>query len=197
MSERIRRAEERFVQSMAILDDLRLLERWSRVGTPCIVGAMAYGLQVAPDIDLEIFCDRPKVQAGFGVLAEVAPHPRVRKARFANELDGPDKGLYFQLRYHHPSGEEWKIDSWLVAHSHPGPLSRDLVTPMRRALTDEAREAILAIKEQVRARNLGHPSMDIYQAVLEGGTRSLPEFLAWREQVRPSGLTNWRPKPAR
>lgn len=194
MSERIRRAEERFVQSMAILDDLRLVERWSLVGTPCTVGAMAYGLQVAPDIDLEIFCHRPTVQAGFSVLAEVAPHPRVRKARFANELDGPDKGLYFQLRYRHPSGEEWKLDMWLVAHNHPGPLSRDLVTPMRRALTDETREVILAIKEQVWAGNLGYNAIDIYRAVLEGGARSLPEFLAWHERTGPSGLTAWRPK---
>ncbi|MFZ5826246.1 MAG: hypothetical protein ACOY94_18275 [Bacillota bacterium] len=195
MSERIRRAEERFVQSMSILEDLRLLERWSRVGTPCIVGAMAYGLQVAPDIDLEVFADRPTVQAGFGVLAEVAPHPRVRKVRFANELDGPDQGLYFQLRYRHQSGEEWKLDMWLVAHDHPGPLSRDLVTPMRRALTDERREAILAIKEQVRAKALSYPSIDIYRAVLEGGARSLEDFQAWHDRIRPSGLTTWRPKP--
>lgn len=193
MSERIRRAEVRFVQAMAILEDLRLLDRWGQVGTPCIVGAMAYGLQVAPDIDLEIFCHRPTVQAGFGVLSAVAPHPRIGKVRFANELDGPDQGLYFQLRYRHESGEEWKLDMWLVANDHPGPLSREMVTPMRRALTDETREAILAIKERVRAGRLDYPSIDIYQAVLEGGARSLEEFLAWHEGVKPMGLTTWRP----
>lgn len=193
MSERIRRAEARFVQAMAILEELKLLDRWSRVGTPCIVGAMAYGLQVAPDIDMEIFCKRPTVEAGFKLLAEVAVHPRIRKVRFANELDGPDQGLYFQLRYLHESGEEWKLDMWLLATDHPGPLSRDLVTPMRRALTDESREAILAIKEQLRAA--GHPylSIDIYRAVLDDGVRSPEEFLAWHQRVKPSGLTTWRP----
>lgn len=195
MSERIRRAEERFVQSMAILDELRLLERWGKAGAPCIVGAASYGLQVAPDIDLEVFCERPTVEAGFGVLAQLATHPCVTKARFANELNGPDEGLYFQLRYRHPGGEEWKLDMWLLAHAHPGPLSRDMVTPMRRALTDETREAILAIKEEILTGRLGYHSIDIYRAVLDGGARSLPEFLAWRERVRPAGLTTWKPSP--
>jgi hypothetical protein len=195
MSERIRQAEQRFVQAMAILEDLKLLERWGRVGTPCIVGAMSYGLQVAPDIDLEIFCQRPTVEAGFQVLAEVAAHPRVRKVRFANELDGPDQGLYFQVRYRHESGEEWKLDMWLLAHDHPGPLSRDMVTPMRRALTDETREAILALKEWVLAGGHPYTSIRIYQAVLEGGVRTPADFLAWFERVKPSGLTTWRPMP--
>lgn len=197
MTERIRRAEERFVQSMAILEDLNLLDRWRKVGTPCIVGAMGYGLQVAPDIDMEIFCDRPSVEAGFGVMAQVAPHPRIRKVRFANELDGPDRGLYFQLRYRHERGEEWKLDLWLVANDHPGPLSRDLVTPMRRTLTDTTREAILTVKEYVLANRLNYPSIDIYRGVLEGGARSPAEFLAWHERVKPAGLTNWRPTPGR
>lgn len=197
MSERIRRAEARFVQSMAILEELKLQERWGRAGTPCIVGAMAYGLQVAPDIDMEIFCARPSVEAGFKVLAECAVHPKVRKARFANELDGPDQGLYFMLQYRHESGELWKLDMWLVPNDHPGPLSRDLVTPMRRALTDTTREAVLAIKEHLWAEGRVLPSIDIYRAVLDEGVRSPAQFLAWHERERPSGLSTWRPAPAR
>ncbi|MFZ5817743.1 MAG: hypothetical protein ACOY93_21025 [Bacillota bacterium] len=194
MSERIRRAEVRFIQGMAVLEDLRLVERWKKVGTPFIVGAMGYGLPVAPDIDMEIFCRRPSVEAGFRVLSECVTHPRVRKARFANELDGPDQGLYFQLRYLDGLGEEWKLDMWLVANDHPGPLSRDLLTPMRRALTEESRDAILEIKEAILARGLKYRSIDVYRAVLEGGVRGLEAFQAWHERVKPSGLTDWRPK---
>jgi hypothetical protein len=119
----------------------------------------------------------------------------VRKVRFANELDGPDQGLYFQVRYRHESGEEWKVDMWLLAHDHPGPLSRDMVSPMRRALTDETREAILALKEWVLAGGHPYTSIRIYQAVLEGGARTPEEFLAWFERVKPLGLTTWRPMP--
>jgi len=193
MSERIRRAEKRFVTAMSILEELRLLERWGRVGNACIVGAMAYGLQVAPDIDMEIFCDKPSVQVGFAILSACVQNPRVRKARYANELDGPDQGLYFQLRYLHPGGEEWKLDMWMVAKDHPGPLSRDLVEPMRRALSDETREAILLVKEQVRAKRAAIPSIQIYEAVLEHGVRSYEEFLTWQAVAQPAGLTDWRP----
>ncbi len=193
MSERIRRAEKRFVTAMSILDELRLLERWGRIGNPCIVGAMAYGLQVAPDIDMEIFCDRPTVQAGFALISACVQDPRIRRARYANELDGPDQGIYFQLRYRHESGEDWKLDMWLVANDHPGPLSRDLVEPMRRALTDETREAILSIKEQGLARKAKVPSIDIYRAVLDDHVRTYKEFVAWQQGAKPAGLTFWRP----
>ena len=43
--------------------------------------------------------------------------------------------------------------------------SRDVVEPMRAALTDERRQAILEIKEQIMARGLDRPSIHVYRAV--------------------------------
>ena len=80
----------------------------------------------------------------------------------------------------------------LLGHDHPGPRGRDLIMPMRHALTLEMRLAILAIKEAAildeRVRRI-----DIYQAVFDGGARSPADFEAWFTAHGPSGLTGWRP----
>jgi hypothetical protein len=195
------RAEARLLRARQVLDDLQLQERWSAIGSVLLVGAVACGLVVAQDIDLEVCCDSPSITACFAVAAAFAPHPRIRRVRFTNDLAGPNGGLYFQLGYVGAGGDRWKIDTWVLGSDHPGPRSADLTAPLRRALTPETRRAILEIKEQVVARQAGGPaagpdgahSIDIYRAVLEGGARSVAAFDAWHARERPAGLTPWRP----
>lgn len=129
-----------------ILDELDLERRWSQFARPTFVGAMSYQLMVAPDIDMEIFHDGPPpIEQAFDVMAACASNHAVRKVRFSNHLDDADQGIYWQLRLA-AGGEDWKIDMWLLRESHPGPLSSWLTEPMRAALTDETRRAILTIK---------------------------------------------------
>ncbi len=180
MNDPMSRSADRLQSARSILVELRLVERWAVYGTPILVGAVAYELVVAPDIDIEVYCDEPRVEDGFEILRDCALHPRVKKARFANELDGPDQGLYWQLRYLHDDGQLWKIDMWSLRHDHPGPVARDMVEPMRAALTDERRRVILEIKEQIVARGLDCPSVQVYRAVIEAGVRSIGEFESWR-----------------
>ena len=163
-------------------------------GNPIVVGAVAYGLVVAPDIDMEIFCEAPKIKDGFEVLQTCALHPRVRKARFANELDGPDQGLYWQLRYLTEGGQMWKIDMWSLCHDHPGPYAAALVDPMQQALTDETRQVILTVKEQALLDpTLQCSSINIYRAVLDDGIRDVGQFRIWLEHNQTSGLLTWKP----
>jgi len=189
------RAQNRLRIAQSILAQLMLVERWSAFGSPILVGAAAYGLVVAPDIDMEIFCDRPKIEDGFEVLRACALHPRVRKARFSNRLNEPDMGLYWQLRYQHEDGEEWKIDMWSMQHDHPGPTSAALVEPMKQALTDETRQTILELKEQVLLDPLLQcGSIHVYRAVLDDGIRSLEQFKTWLEHNHTDGLMTWKPR---
>ncbi|MDP9382963.1 MAG: hypothetical protein M3Q29_23070 [Chloroflexota bacterium] len=129
---------------------------------------MAYGLVVAPDIDMEIYCEWPRVENGFAIVSQLALDPSVWKVRFSNELEGPDRGLYWQLRYRDPESEArevWKIDMWLLGEDHPGPRSAGLVQPMREVLTPERRAAILWVEE----------------------------FEEWFVGHGPLGLSTWRP----
>ena len=195
MDELTERAAGRLRTAMKILADLKLLERWQAYGDPILVGALAYGLLVRPDIDMEIYCQQPSIADGFAVLQACAQNPHVKRVRFANELEGPDQGLYFQLRYLHECGELWKIDMWFVGHDHPGPRAADLVEPMKRALSNETRRAILEIKGGLLLQEpeLDCPSLHVYRAVLDDGVRDLPAFLEWRRKNATTGLLDWRP----
>ena len=160
-----------------------------------VVGSVAYGLVVEPDVDLEIYCPRPRVEAGFVVMSELALQPGVWKIRFSNELQGPDPGLYWQIRYRQPASPAqplWKIDMWLLAEDYPGPRSADLVEPMRRALTPEIRAAILRIKEAALGRQEVH-GIDVYRAVFDGGVRTPEAYQRWMAAHGRLGLTTWRP----
>jgi hypothetical protein len=189
------RAAHRLHTAQQIIDELQLVERWSAFGSPVLVGAVAYDLVVAPDIDMEIFCDELKIEHGFQVLETCALHPRVRKARFSNKLDGPDMGLYWQLRYLHENGQEWKVDMWSMRRDHPGPYAAALVEPLKQALTAETRQTILELKEQaLRDPLLQCGSIYIYRAVLDDGIRNAEQFKNWLEHNQTDGLTAWQPR---
>jgi len=180
-----------------ILDTLDLERLWSRFGRPTLVGAMSYDLMVAPDIDMEIFHNgAPPIDQGFEVMAACARHQMVREVRFSNHLDGADEGIYWQLRVA-AGDEDWKIDMWLLREGHPGPLSSWLTEPMRAALTDETRRAILTIKQAEAGNPDRCGSIHIYRAVLQDGVRTPDEFRRWQGRHDTTALTDWLPSPAR
>lgn len=192
----LERAAARQRTAIAILGELALVERWRPFGEPVLCGAAAYELLVEPDIDLEINCLIPSIEAGFSILAACAQLPNVRNARFTNALDDPDAGLYWQLRYRADDGQKWKIDMWSLPLDHPGPRSQDLVAPLRAALDDASRSRILTLKEGLVATDVVYRSIDVYRAALDFGVATLEDFIVWNRLHGGSGLTNWRPRAA-
>jgi hypothetical protein len=191
------RAAERQRVAEHILTELDLLARWRRFGRPVLVGALAYDLPVAPDIDMEIYCPELRVADGFRVLSECAEQPGVVQARFVNALAGPDQALYWQLRYRQDDGTVWKVDMWSAPDDYPLPRSERLVKPMRAALTPETRLAILALKEQrERDDSLKCLSIDLYRAVLDDGVRTPDDLRAWLAAHETGQLTDWKPQAA-
>ncbi len=195
MNDALDRATQRLHQAHEILAQLQLLERWRVFGTPVLVGAVAYELAMARDIDLEIYCDVPRIEDGFVVLRDCALHPNVRKAHFGNHLDKADEGLYWRLIYRGEDDANWKIDMWSLRHDHPGPCARHLVEPLRQALTPETRCVILELKAQIQDGLLPHhPSIDIYRAVIDGEVRTSAQLEMWLEQNPRDFLTFWKPR---
>lgn len=192
----IKRAKERQKIAKHILSELSLMEKWKAFGRPVIVGAVAYDLVVSPDIDMEIYCPNLKIEHGFQIINQCALHPNVTKARFSNELSGRDKALYWQLRYRYENGEEWKIDMWSAPEDYQLPRSEDLIQPMKAALTPQAREIILKLKEQrEQISTLDCLSIDLYRAVLDNEVSTVGELQKWLKNNGTGSLTGWKPKP--
>ena len=194
MNDMLKQCNQRLRTAHMILMELRLFERWQVFGTPVLVGAVAYELVMAPDIDMEIYCDEPRIEDGFSGLRDCALHPHVRKAHFGNHLDEADEGLYWRLTYRDYDGTEWKIDMWALRRDHPGPCAAQLVEPLRQALTTERRRAILEFKSAIQAGVIQHySSIDIYRAVIDGDVRTSEQLEnGVLQQPRPF-LTFWQP----
>jgi hypothetical protein len=171
-------------EATAVLDDLDLLARIGAVGTPIRTGSSAYGLMVAPDIDVTTLCRVLDVVTLFDAIRPLASHDRVRRLSFRNDTGRwntdpayPD-GLYWMVEYIAEAGETWNLDLWFLRE---GTTQFDLedLRALPPRLTPETRLAILRIKEAVRAR----PGADrvrshlVYEAVLDHGIRT-PEAFA-------------------
>ncbi|MFE2375103.1 hypothetical protein [Streptomyces sp. NPDC059398] len=194
---RLDRARRRRATAHTILDRLGLFERWRPLGAPVLVGSVALDLVVEPDIDMEVYSTAPSVAEGFAVLAACAQLPGVRRVRFTNALDLPDRGLYWRLDYEFTHDETWKIDMWWLPSDHPGPRAADLVAPVRAALDDSTRDAVLSIKEDAAARGEATQGVWVYRAVLDHGVRTYDEFRAWCARTPTDGLVSWQPSATR
>lgn len=190
----LERANRTRQRAQAILDDLGLLEKWGRFGRPVLVGAVSFDLAVAPDLDMEIYCPDLKIEHGFQVLGQCALNPRVTSAQFLNALATPDKALYWQLHYRTEEGVDWKVDMWSAPNDYDLPRGEDFVQPMKDALTEETRHAILALKEARAGNRIPQLiSIDLYRAVLEGGVRDPAQLHQWLESNPTGVLTGWKP----
>ncbi|MHB1295768.1 MAG: hypothetical protein ACYC4R_12320 [Anaerolineae bacterium] len=190
----LERATQLCRRAHQLLDDLDLFGRWSAYGQPELVGALASGVVLAPDIDMEIYADCPRIADGFAVMAGLAELPGVRKVRFANEMAGPDQGLYWGLHVVDTEGTLWKVDAWLVAHDHPNAhWAKALHDGLCRVLTDETRRAILTIKAALAGDSRAR-GVDIYRAVIEGGVRDAQGYLDWLATHPPEVMVSWRPE---
>lgn len=182
------------IEAHKVIKSLNLMTLWRQAGgDPYLVGALAYYLALSPDIDMEIFCENPKIDDGFKVLNSCAHEPGCLEVSFRNELEGPDQGYYWQVKYQHPNGHLWKIDMWSVRLDHPGPTSRDMIAPMRQALDKEKRQVILSIKQAViKDPNVACPSIFLYQAVLADAVRNYKDLLSWLSNHDIKGINDWR-----
>jgi len=189
----VERADQRRGRALEVVQELGLVDKWSTFGRPVIVGAVRMGLVVDLDIDMEVYSDDPKIEHGFQVMSQVALLPGVWKISFSNELEGPDQGLYWQIRYRDRVGEVWKVDCWLLGEDHPDAhWAEGFSDAMQKVLTDGTRGAILRIKESLLGRTKAR-GIDICRAVMEDGVRTPHEFTKWMGDHDTSGITHWLP----
>lgn len=177
----------------AVLQGLKLLERWSAIGKPILVGSLRFGLLCSPNLDMEIYTDSPNIQDGFEIISALATVPGVNGITYMNAMDTADQGLYWRIDYTAPDGTVWDIDNWLVAHDHPNAgLADGFAQAMAERLDDEARLAILRLKA-ARGEHLQARGIDIYKAVLVGGVNTPEEYLHWSHENPPVEIELWTP----
>jgi hypothetical protein len=180
-------------QAQQVMEDLRIRYRWELVGKPILVGSANFGLMTTPNLDFEIYVEEPDIRMGFDTVREIAALPGVRQIQFLNFMGTSDPGLYWRIDYQDQQGVLWDIDNWLVPFSHPyAGMAENFATAMKEALTDEARQIILAIKSQLPPENKFR-GIDVYKAVFCGGVRDTKQFMEWIAKYPPVEMETWKP----
>lgn len=179
-------------QGNDILADLALFERLASVGDVVSIGSWAAGLMALPDIDIGVLCAELDPDRIMDTLQPLFHHPRIKRMNFIDErgplqsMSGPEnEGIYCGLRYllglDGEGAEEttWRLDIWFFPAAAPRPeitmRDRLLLAPNHERL------AVLRIKDElirrgVYGRQLHCHGVDVYQAVLDRGARSVTDF---------------------
>jgi hypothetical protein len=188
--ERRQRQDALQAEADQVVGELELASLLSAIGHPNRVGSSRLGLMTWRDIDLTVVCGdlaaaSPSVLRA-GALLSARPVVRellLRKetGRF-NRYPGryPD-GLYLRVAYAPSHRPEWNLDIWFVDEPDRQPDLAD-VRSMPARLTEESRDAILAIKTGWARRaeyGTSVTSHDIYTAVLDDGIADVDGFAAW------------------
>jgi hypothetical protein len=193
----VARGDLRLQTAQEIVHDLDILGRWGRYGEPAIVGSVGIGVVVAPDIDIEIYSDEPRVSDGFAVMRPLAELPKSRRITYLDARDRHEQGQYWKLEYERTPDQTWTIDMWVFARdSRAATRGAALTAAVREALTAQTREHILAIKEEAAALGERAYGYWLYQAVLDAGVRSYAEFRAWLGDRNIYERTSWMPGEA-
>lgn len=191
----VRRADALQARAREVMETLGLVRRWSQVGRVAVVGSSQFGLMACPNLDFEIYVERPEIGDGFAAIRDIAQTPGVTQVVYLNFMGTSDPGLYWRMDYRDAAGTLWDIDQWLVPNDHPhAGVAETLVASMRQALTDEARRTILEIKAS-RGAQPKYRGIDVYRAVLRDHVGTPAEFVRWLAANPPSldTVDTWHP----
>ena len=178
-----------------IIEDTRIVRIWEGIGAKVnLVGSLRTGLLMKHrDIDFHIYTSPLDLSASFRAMAELAENTSVKKVEYTNLLHTAEACIEWHAWYQDMEGELWQMDMIHIQEGsrYDGYFER-VAERISAVLTDEMRLAILKLKYETpdTEKIMG---VEYYQAVIQDGVRSYPEFEEWRRLHPAVGVVEWVP----
>ena len=178
-----------------IIEDTRIVRIWEGMGAKVnLVGSLRTGLLMKHrDIDFHIYTSPLDLSASFRAMAELAENTSVKKIEYTNLLHTAEACIEWHAWYQDMEGEFWQMDMIHIQEGsrYDGYFER-VAERISAVLTDEMRLAILKLKYETpdTEKIMG---VEYYQAVIQDGVRSYPEFEEWRRLHPAVGVVEWMP----
>ena len=178
-----------------IIEDTRIVRIWEGMGAKVnLVGSLRTGLLMKHrDIDFHIYTSPLDLSASFRAMAELAENTSVKKIEYTNLLHTAEACIEWHAWYKDMEGELWQMDMIHIQEGsrYDGYFER-VAERISAVLTDEMRLAILKLKYETpdTEKIMG---VEYYQAVIQDGVRSYPEFEEWRRLHPAVGVVEWMP----
>ena len=178
-----------------IIEDTRIVRIWEGIGAKVnLVGSLRTGLLMKHrDIDFHLYTSPLDLSASFRAMAELAENTSVKKIEYTNLLHTAEACIEWHAWYQDMEGELWQMDMIHIQEGsrYDGYFER-VAERISAVLTDEMRLAILKLKYETpdTEKIMG---VEYYQAVIQDGVRSYPEFEEWRRLHPAVGVVEWMP----
>ena len=178
-----------------IIEDTRIVRIWEGIGAKVnLVGSLRTGLLMKHrDIDFHIYTSPLDLSASFRAMAELAENTSVKKIEYTNLLHTAEACIEWHAWYQDMEGELWQMDMIHIQEGsrYDGYFER-VAERISAVLTDDMRLAILKLKYETpdTEKIMG---VEYYQAVIQDGVRSYPEFEEWRRLHPAVGVVEWVP----
>lgn len=178
-----------------IIEDTRIVRIWEGIGAKVnLVGSLRTGLLMKHrDIDFHIYTSPLDLSASFRAMAELAENTSIKKIEYTNLLHTAEACIEWHAWYKDMEGELWQMDMIHIQEGsrYDGYFER-VAERISAVLTDEMRLAILKLKYETpdTEKIMG---VEYYQAVIQDGVRSYPEFEEWRRLHPAVGVVEWMP----
>lgn len=178
-----------------IIEDTRIVRIWEGIGAKVnLVGSLRTGLLMKHrDIDFHIYTSPLDLSVSFRAMAELAENTSVKKIEYTNLLHTVEACIEWHAWYQDMEGELWQMDMIHIQEGsrYDGYFER-VAERISAVLTDEMRLAILKLKYETpdTEKIMG---VEYYQAVIQDGVRSYPEFEEWRRLHPVVDVVEWMP----
>ena len=178
-----------------IIEDTRIVRIWEGIGAKVnLVGSLRTGLLMKHrDIDFHIYTSPLDLSASFRAMAELAENTSVKKIEYTNLFHTAEACIEWHAWDQDMEGELWQMDMIHIQEGsrYDGYFER-VAERISAVLTDEMRLAILKLKYETpdTEKIMG---VEYYQAVIQDGVRSYPEFEEWRRLHPAVGVVEWVP----
>ncbi len=191
----LRLAEANQARARRLLKEVGVTAAWEAIGADVsLVGSLRSGLLMTHrDIDVHLYTETLNPEESFRALARICAHPAVTGMEFRNLAETGECCFEFHLSVRDERGDLWRLDMIQIRRgSRYDGYFEQVADRIREVLTPEWRRTILMLK-CAAPEAAGIMGLEYCRAVIEGGVRSWPEFIAWRAMNPVSGILAWRP----
>jgi hypothetical protein len=195
MEDLIKLTQEVQKRAWDVIAEALFLEAWGSIGAEVnLVGSLKTGLLIKNlDIDFHIYTSPFILTDSFKAISLIAENPRIKRITYKNLLDTQEMCLEWHAWYEDNIGDLWQIDMIHLSPDSPYAGAVERVTDrIAEVLTEEIREAILAIKHAVPAVQKVK-GIEVCMAVIRDGIRSYPEFVKWQQDQDNADIIDWIP----
>lgn len=188
-------AKQNQEEAWKVVEKSGVVKAWESIGAEVnLVGSLKTELLMKHrDIDFHIYSSPLTLSDSYQAMAKLAENPNVRKIESVNLLHTVEECVEWHAFYQEPEGELWQLD---MIHIRKGSrydgYFEKVAERISSVLTDETRQAILQLKYDTpeTEKVIG---VEYYQAVIQDGVRSYPEFEEWRRLHPVTGVVEWMP----